>query len=86
VLERGEAGDVLVPDLVAVGLQLGDGGGDVPGRPQHDGLEDQVERAEPVLQAVAVRLADGAALAVAHVPGQLVAGLLHGELPVHLPR
>jgi hypothetical protein len=52
---------------------------------EHDGVEDQAERAELVLHAVAVRLVDGAALAVAHVPGQLVAGLLHGELTVHLP-
>ncbi len=84
VLERGEPGDVLVPDLVALGLELGDGGVDVLRRPEHDGVEDQAERAELVLHAVAVRLVDGAALAVAHVAGELVAGLLHGELPVHL--
>ncbi|GAB1332765.1 hypothetical protein ACE1SV_71040 [Streptomyces sennicomposti] len=51
---------------------------------QDDGVEDQAERAELVLHAVTVRLVDGAALAVAHVPGQHVAGFLHGELPVHL--
>jgi hypothetical protein len=45
----------------------------------------QAERAELVLHAVTVRLVDGAALAVAHVPGELVAGLLHREPPVHLP-
>ncbi|PWV46818.1 hypothetical protein BDW27_113127 [Nocardiopsis sp. L17-MgMaSL7] len=41
--------------------------------------------AELVLHAVAVRLVDGAALAGAHIAGELVAGLLHGELTVHLP-
>lgn len=84
VLERGEPGDVLVPDLVALDFQLGDGGVDVAGCPERDGVEDQAERAELVLRAVAVRLVDGAALAVAHVPRQLVAGLLYGRLPVHL--
>lgn len=82
--ERGKAGDVLVADVVALGAELGDGGVDVLRGPEHDGVEDQAERAELVLHAVAVRLVDGAALAVAHVPRQLVAGFLHGELPVHL--
>jgi hypothetical protein len=69
---------------VALGLELDDGGVDVAGGPEHDGVEDQAERAELVLHTVAVRLVESAPLAVAHVPGQLVAGLLHGELPVHL--
>ncbi|KUN76525.1 hypothetical protein AQJ64_36690 [Streptomyces griseoruber] len=36
-------GDVLLADLVALGLGLGDGGVDVTGRPEHDGVEDQAE-------------------------------------------
>ncbi len=60
VLERGQARDVLVPDLVALGTELGDGGVDVLRRPEHDGVEDQAERAELVLHPVAVRLVDGA--------------------------
>ncbi len=44
-----------------------------------------VSRAELVLRPVAVRLVDGAALSVAPVAGEPVAGLLHGELPVYLP-
>jgi hypothetical protein len=53
--------------------QLLDGGVQIAGGPQHRGVDDQAERAELP------------ALAVADVPGQLAAGLLHGELPVHLP-
>jgi hypothetical protein len=83
VLEWREPGDVLVPQLVSLGAELGDGGVDVLRGPEHDGVEGQAERAELVLHAVAVRLVDGAALAVAHVAGQLVAGLLHGEPAVH---
>lgn len=37
VLERAEPGDVLLPALVALGFQLGDGGVDAAGRPEHDG-------------------------------------------------
>ncbi|GAA4602380.1 hypothetical protein GCM10023195_07180 [Actinoallomurus liliacearum] len=35
MLERGEPGDVLARDLVALGAELVDGGVEVPGRPQH---------------------------------------------------
>ncbi|OKH94812.1 hypothetical protein AB852_11575 [Streptomyces uncialis] len=64
-------GDVLVPQLVALGAELDDGGVDVAGGPEHDGVEDQAERAELVRHPVAVRLVDGAAFAVAHVAGEL---------------
>ncbi len=37
-----------------------------------DGVEDQAERPELDLHPVAVRLVDGAALAVAHVPGDVL--------------
>lgn len=43
MLERGQAGDVLVPDLVALGTEPGDGGVDVPGGPEHHGVEDQAQ-------------------------------------------
>lgn len=43
VLERGEPGDVLVPDLVVLRAELGDGGVDVPGRPEHHGVQDQAQ-------------------------------------------
>lgn len=85
MLERGEPGDVLVPDLVALGAQLDDSGVDVQGRPEDHGVQDQPERAELVLHPVPVRLMYGASLAVAHVAGKLVPRLLHGQLPVHLP-
>lgn len=57
MLERGEPGD---------------GGADVLRRPQHGGVEDQAEHAGLVLHPAAVRLVEGAALAVAHVPGEPV--------------
>jgi hypothetical protein len=40
VLERGQPGDVLVPDLVAFGAELRDGSVDVSGRPEHRGVQD----------------------------------------------
>lgn len=57
VLERGEACEVLVLDVVALGAELGDGGVEVAGVPQDDGVEDQAEGGELVLLALAVRLA-----------------------------
>lgn len=72
----------LVPDLMAFGAEPGDGGVHVARPPEHDGVTEQ---AELILQAVAVRLVDGAACAVAHVPGEPVAGLLRGEPAVHPP-
>jgi hypothetical protein len=76
VLERAQSGDFLVTDFVAFGAELFDGSVDVLRGPQHDGVEDRPERAELVRHPVPVRLVDGAALAVAHVPGKLVAGFL----------
>ncbi|GLX41889.1 hypothetical protein Sros01_79610 [Streptomyces roseochromogenus] len=81
VLERGEPGDVLVPDLVALGAEPGGCGGRVHRHPERDGVEDRAERAELVLHPGAVRLVDGDTLTVAHVAGELVAGLLDGERP-----
>jgi len=53
VLERGEPGDVLVLDAVALGAQLRDGGVEVAGVPQDDGIEDQTEGGELVLSELA---------------------------------
>jgi hypothetical protein len=78
VLERGEAGDVLVLEVVALGAELGDGGVQVAGVPQDHGVEDQPEGGELVLLALAVRLPDLAAAAVADGAGEAVAGLLDG--------
>lgn len=60
----------------------------VPQRAQGVGgraADSEAGAAGPALHAVAVRLVDGAAFAVVHVPGRLVPRFLHGELPVHLP-
>lgn len=89
MLERRDAGDVLVQDVVPTHLgrqcpQLLDGGVQVAGGPQHRGVEDQAERAGLVLLPGPVRLRDLSAPAVANVPGELVAGLPDGELTVHL--
>jgi hypothetical protein len=64
---------------MALGAEMGDGCVDVRG-PQHHGVQHLAERAELVRRTVAVRLVDGAALAMAHVPGRLVPGHLHGDL------
>src|SRR5438445_87855 len=55
------------------------------GVPQDHGVEDQAECGELVLLSLAVRLADLAPAAMADRAGQPVAGLLHGQLPVHQP-
>ncbi len=70
VLERREAGDVLVLDVVALGAELDDGSVQVAGVPQDDGVEDEAEGGELVLLALAVRLADLAAAAVADRAGR----------------
>ena len=67
------------------GPQRSHGGVQVAGGPQHGGVEHQAERTELIPPACPVRLHDLPARAVADVAGELVAGLLDGELPVHLP-
>ena len=52
VLERGQPRDVLVAQLMALALQLGNGGVDVLRGLQSDGVEDQAERAELVLHSI----------------------------------
>jgi hypothetical protein len=80
VPERGQPGDVGLADRVAALAQRGDGGVEVAGVPQHDGVQDQAEGAELVFLAFPVRLVDLPAAAVEDGAGQLVAGLLHGGL------
>jgi hypothetical protein len=63
-----------------LGTELAEGGVGVAGVPQHNGVEDQAERAELVLLPFAVGLAELAALAVEDLAGQPVAGILDGEL------
>jgi hypothetical protein len=46
VHEWREPGRVLVPDGVALGFELADGGVEVDGRPESGAVEDQAERAE----------------------------------------
>jgi hypothetical protein len=62
-----------------------DDGVEVTGIPQHDGVEDQAEGGELIFLAFAIGLPDLAAVAVADLAGEAVAGFLHGELPVHPP-
>ena len=57
----------------------------VTGIPQHDGVEDQAEGGELIFLAFAIGLPDLAAVAVADLAAEAVAGFLHGELPVHPP-
>jgi hypothetical protein len=54
VAEGAEAGDVLVLDWDALGAELVDGGRQVAGVPQRDGVDDQAERGELVFLAFAV--------------------------------
>lgn len=51
--ERGQPGDVLVPDIEAVLAELGDGGVHVAGVEQHECVEGQAERADLVLSELA---------------------------------
>ena len=60
-------------------------GVEVTGIPQHDGVEDQAEGGELIFLAFAIGLPDLAAVAVADLAAEAVAGFLHGELPVHPP-
>src|ERR1035441_1537897 len=83
VPERGQPGDSLVAHGLAAAAQALDDGVEVTGIPQHDGVEDQAEGGELMFLAFAVGLPDLAAVAVADLAAEAVAGFLHGELPVH---
>jgi hypothetical protein len=83
--ERGQPGGSLVAHGLAAAAQALDDGVEVTGIPQHDGVEDQAEGGELIFLAFAIGLPDLAAVAVADLAAEAVAGFLHGELPVHPP-
>jgi hypothetical protein len=74
--ERREPGHVLLPDGVALGFELADGGVEVDGRPEGGAVEDQAERAELVFKSAFVAVVELAFLAVADLAGEGVAVLL----------
>jgi len=76
VSERGQPGDVLVLDRIAAVAELGDGGVQVAGVPQGDGVDDDAQRAELVFLSFAVGLVDLSPLAVEDLAGQAVPGFL----------
>lgn len=82
--ERGEAGDILVADVKAVGAQAIEGGVHVAGVEQHQGVEDQAERADLVLHALLVVLVELASAAVEDLAGERVAALLEVGLGLDL--
>jgi len=82
---RGEPLDVGVLDGVAVEDELGQGGVEVAGVPQHDGIEDEAKRTELVFLAFAVALAQLAALTVEDLAGESMAGFDAVELGEDAP-
>ena len=83
--ERREPGDVLGADVVALGAELVERRVHVDRVPEHDDVDHQPERAELVLLAFAVALAQLAALAVEDDAGELVAALAAVELDQDAP-
>ncbi len=82
--ERREAGEFLVADVEAVRAQLVDRGVHEPGVEQHQGVEDQTEGADLVLNAVLVALVELPLPAVEDLPGEGVAALLEVRLALDL--
>jgi hypothetical protein len=74
VPERGQPGDSLVAHGLAAAAQALDDGVEVTGIPQHDGVEDQAEGGELNFLAFAIGLPDLAAVAVADLAAEAVAG------------
>ena len=72
--------DVFKAGLAINGLEVFEGGGHVAGVPQRDGVDYETEGVEPVFLAFSIGLAELAAVAVEHVPGQGVACLTTVEL------
>jgi hypothetical protein len=77
--ERTEPGDVVVVDVGAFSLGGGEGSIEVDGVPQDDGVYDESERAELVFLSVSVAPPEFAAVAVADITGEGVAGLASVE-------
>jgi hypothetical protein len=76
VAERGQPDGVGVGDRLPGRAQRPHRGVDVAGVPQHDGVDDQAERAELVFLAFPVRLAQLATLPVEDLARESVPGLL----------
>jgi hypothetical protein len=85
VPERGQPGDSLVGHGLAAAAQALDDGVEVTGIRQHDGVADQAEGGELNFLAFAIGLPDLAAVAVADLAAEAMAGFLPGELPAHPP-
>jgi hypothetical protein len=79
VLQRREAREVLIGDLVAGGAELGDGVVEVLGVPEHERVEREAERAELVFLPVAVGLTQLTLVAVEDDPGDGVPALVAVE-------
>ena len=79
VLQRRETLKVFVGDDVAGGAEVGDGVVHVLGVPGHEGVERETERAELVLLALAVGLAQLALVAVEDDAGNGVAVFVTGQ-------
>jgi hypothetical protein len=85
VPERRQAGDILRPDLVALGAQLAHCRVHVDRIPEHDEIDDQPEGAKLVFLALTIALAKLATLAVEDDAGELVAALAAVELDQNAP-
>jgi hypothetical protein len=79
VLERGEALEVFVGDLVAGGSEVCDRVVEVLGVPEHERVEREAERAELVFLPFPVRLTQLALVAVEDDPGDGVPALRGGS-------
>jgi hypothetical protein len=74
--QRAQADEDLIGDRTAGGLSLGAGLVHVDRVPEHGRVEDEPERAELILHAFAVALAQQAVVAVPDLAGERVAGLV----------
>ena len=71
--------------MALVGTEVVEGGGHVASVPESDGVDDEPQGAELVLLALAVGLAQFAAVAVEDLAGQCVAGLAPVDLGEDAP-
>ena len=79
VLERGEALEVLVSDLLAGGSGVDDRVVEVLGVPEHERVECEAERPELVFLTLPVRLAQLALVAVEDDPRDGVTAFVAGQ-------
>ncbi len=83
--ERGEASDVRLAHIEVLRPQPIHRGVHIAGVEQHQGVEDQAERADRVPHAVVIVLVELSGPAVEDHPGQGVAALLQIGLRLDLP-